>query len=203
LGNPVRDDIASIPLPERRYPSRIGGLNVLVLGGSLGAKIFNDILPEVFSIVNSKLPEHIASITHQVGRGNREDVAKEYAKFGIMDVNVVNFIDNMATQYASCDLLICRAGASTVSEVCASGIAAIFVPYPHAVDDHQRYNAEALVSANAAMMFIQSQLTVTDLADVIMALNRSRCEDMARRAKSLAIINSSEKIKEVITSFIA
>ena len=203
LGNPVRNDIASIPLPQIRYKDRSGGLNILVLGGSLGARIFNDILPEVFGVVNSQAPGHIASITHQVGRGNREEVASEYQKFGIIDVNVVNFIDDMAQMYAWADLLICRAGASTVSEVCASGIAAIFVPYPYAVDDHQKYNAENLVNDNAALMLIQSEISVANMVDILVKLDRAKCMRYAINAKNLAIENSSEKIKEVITSFIA
>lgn len=202
LGNPVRDDIANLPVPEIRYLAKTGGLNISVLGGSLGAQVFNDILPEVFSIVNSKSPGHIARITHQVGRGDCEEVNKKYAKFGIIDVNVVNFIDDMANIYANSDVLICRAGASTVSEVCNSGIMAIFVPYPYAVDDHQRHNAQTLVDSEAAIMFIQSQLTVADLADTIIALDRAKCEAMAKRARQLAIDNSSEKIKHVITGFI-
>ncbi len=203
LGNPVRNDIANIEAPEFRYPPRTGGLNILVLGGSLGAKIFNDILPEVFGMVNDKQGEHIASITHQVGKGDHEMVTRLYRKFGITNAIVINFIDDMADMYANIDLVICRAGASTVSEVSACGIAAIFVPYPYAVDDHQKYNALNLVKNGASMMFIQSELKVAELADTLISLDRSKCMDMARRAKKLAIPNSSEKIKEVITSFIA
>lgn len=202
LGNPVRDEIASIAIPELRYPSRTGGLNILVLGGSLGAKIFNDILPEVFGLVNDKQAGHIARITHQVGRGDREMVACQYEKFGIANAAVINFIDDMADMYANIDLVICRAGASTVSEISSCGVAAIFVPYPYAVDDHQKYNALNLVKNGASMMFIQSELKVAELADTLMGLDRSKCMDMARRAKKLAIPDSSKKIKEVITSFI-
>lgn len=203
LGNPVRSDIAGIAPPGIRYSSRTGGLNIVVLGGSLGAQIFNDILPEVFSIVKAKSPFHIASIIHQIGRGNSEEITKKYAQFGIINVNIQNFIDNMAGIYANCDLLICRSGASTVSEICACGIAAIFVPYPYAVDDHQMYNAQSIVSADAGIMIIQSQLEAASLADTIIALDRSKCEDMATRARDLAIIDSSEKIKQIISSFIA
>jgi UDP-N-acetylglucosamine--N-acetylmuramyl-(pentapeptide) pyrophosphoryl-undecaprenol N-acetylglucosamine transferase len=108
----------------------------------------------------------------------------------------------MAGAYAKSDLLVCRAGASTVSEVCSAGVAAIFVPYPHAVDDHQRYNAEGLVEAGAAIMVIQSQLKVNLLGETIASLDREQCKKMAEIAKSLSIAASSEKIKQVITDFI-
>jgi UDP-N-acetylglucosamine--N-acetylmuramyl-(pentapeptide) pyrophosphoryl-undecaprenol N-acetylglucosamine transferase len=115
---------------------------------------------------------------------------------------VINFIDDMADMYANVDLLICRSGASTVSEVSACGVAAIFVPYPHAVDDHQKYNALNLVNNKASMMFIQSELSVEKLADALLSLDRKKCADMAHIARSLAIKNSSDKIKEVIISLI-
>jgi UDP-N-acetylglucosamine--N-acetylmuramyl-(pentapeptide) pyrophosphoryl-undecaprenol N-acetylglucosamine transferase len=203
LGNPVRDDIASLPVPEVRYSLRQGGLNVLILGGSLGAKIFNDTLPEVFGTVESKQPGHIANITHQVGKGDREAVENEYRKFGVNNVHVINFIDHMASMYANVDLLICRSGASTVSEVSACGVAAIFVPYPYAVDDHQKYNALNLVENKASLMFIQSELSARKLVDVLLTLDRDKCADMARIARSLAITNSSEKIKEEVIGLIA
>ncbi|MCC2626251.1 MAG: murG [Burkholderiales bacterium] len=202
LGNPVRNDISSIAVPEIRYSARQGGLNILVLGGSLGAKVFNDILPEVFYMVENKQAGYIASIIHQVGKGDRESVENEYRKFGINNVNVINFIDNMADMYANVDLLICRSGASTVSEVSACGVAAIFVPYPYAVDDHQKYNALNLVENKASIMFIQSELNAQKLADTLVTLDRNKCADMASIARSLAITNSSDKIKEVITSYI-
>lgn len=203
LGNPVRSEIAGIAPPELRYATRTGsGLNVLVLGGSLGAQIFNTMLPEVFSIIQSKQPGYVANITHQVGRGTLEDVAREYKKFGIMHSKVLSFIDDIADAYANADLLISRSGASTISEVCVSGIAAIFVPYPYAVDDHQRHNAAALVNAKAAIMFTQTQLSISGLVDTLLTLDRDKCSAMANRAKELAINNSSEKIKQLITSLI-
>lgn len=202
LGNPVRNDIACIQIPEIRYSARTGGLNILVMGGSLGAKIFNDILPEVFKRVNDKLPSHVASIVHQVGKGNRDIVEDAYKQRGIDNIRVVNFIDDMANMYANIDLVICRSGASTVSEICACGTAAIFVPYPYAVDDHQKYNALSLVKSGASMMFIQSEIKIEELVDTLLALDRSKCMDMARRARRLGLNNSSEKIKQVITGFI-
>ncbi|MCC2645882.1 MAG: UDP-N-acetylglucosamine--N-acetylmuramyl-(pentapeptide) pyrophosphoryl-undecaprenol, partial [Burkholderiales bacterium] len=202
LGNPVRKDIDDIPGPEIRYAARSGGLNILILGGSLGAKIFNDILPEVFGIINNNQAGHIANITHQVGKGDLETVASQYQNFGVNNITVINFIDDMAMMYANIDLVICRAGASTVSEICAVGLAAIFVPYPYAVDDHQKYNALNLVKTGASIMFDQSSLSAAKLADTIIALNRPKCKDMAQLTKELAIKDSSEKIKQVITSFI-
>ena len=213
VGNPIREDILSIEAPKQRY-SRRGGLNILVVGGSLGASIFNEVLPKVFAEVLADKPDHIASITHQVGQGDIDLVEKVYKSFGfclneeqrtenqkIPKINIVNFIDNIAAVYSKTDLVICRSGASTVSEICAVGIAAIFVPYPHAVDDHQLYNAKPLVDANAAMLILQSELAGPKLADMIFSLERKDCQLMADHARKLAIRNSTTQIKDIITTF--
>lgn len=202
LGNPVRKDLLTISAPEERYSSRVGGLNILVLGGSLGAKIFNDCLPKVFNRVELIKSDHIANIKHQAGRGDCEEVLAKYHELGIKNVQVTSFIDDMALEYRNADLIICRAGASTVSEVCNVGIAAIFVPYPYAVDDHQRYNVQGLVDENAALMILQNELEINGLASVIKGLGRSKCLAMALKAKHMALIDSDQKIKQVITNFI-
>lgn len=192
VGNPVREDILNLNDIDERYATRQNGLNILVVGGSLGAKALNDIMPEVCSKLNN-----LGSITHQVGRGDINEINAHYAKYNI-NANVVNFIDNMASQYKQADLIICRAGASTVSEIMAVGIAAIFIPYPYAVDDHQRYNAKPLVDINGAYMIIQNELTVDKLTGLINMTSRQQCVSMAKITASIAIKDSTTRITNII-----
>ena len=191
-GNPVRDDIAMLPNPQQRYAERCGGLNILVVGGSLGAKMLNDILPEVCSRLNN-----LNQVTHQVGRGDLNKVQKDYTQLGV-NAQVVSFINDMAAAYAEADLIICRSGASTVSEVANVGIAAVFIPYPYAVDDHQRYNVIPLVERKAAFMIPQSELSVDGLVNLISSLDRLKCSKMAELAKDLAIPDSTDRIVTII-----
>lgn len=194
VGNPVRSEILSIDVPETRYTNKNSGLNILIVGGSLGAKVFNELLPDVMAKV-----KNVANITHQVGRGDKSLVEGAYKKHGV-HVNVVNFIDDMANAYTKADLVICRAGASTVSEVAAVGIAAIFVPYPYAVDDHQYYNAKYLVDAGAAQVIKQRDLTEDGLADVINHLDKNSCHTMAINGRKVAKPNSSDDIYQLVTT---
>lgn len=196
VGNPVRPEILAIEAPETRYSNKNGGLNVLIIGGSLGAKIFNEILPLVFAKVSN-----LAKITHQVGRGDKSSVEEAYKKCGV-NANIVNFIDDMADAYTEADLIICRAGASTVSEVAVVGVAAIFVPYPYAVDDHQYYNAKYLVNASAAKLIKQADLTVDALAEVINNLDRHLCQAMAINGRKVAKSSSSNDIYQLIIKLI-
>lgn len=196
VGNPVRPEIINIEPPEKRYAKRNGGLNILILGGSLGAKIFNDILPEVFSQV-----DNVTSITHQVGRGDKLAVETAYEKYHV-NAHVVNFIDNMADAYANNDLIICRSGASTVSEVAAVGIAAIFVPYPYAVDNHQYFNAKYLEDCAAAEIVMQKDLISGKIVGKIEALNREACLQMAKNCKKCAKVNSTRDIYKIISNFL-
>lgn len=192
VGNPVRKDITQLDPPEIRYNARHNGLNLLVLGGSLGAKALNDTLPEVCSRLSN-----LGKVLHQVGRGDAEAVSKHYASFGV-NAQVVNFIDDMAKSYSEADLIICRSGASTVSEVCVAGIAAVFVPYPFAVDDHQRYNAEPLVAQGAAYLLLQSDLTIEKLTSLVNSLDRDKCLFMANKARTIAIDDSVSRIVDII-----
>lgn len=196
VGNPVRSEIANILPPHERYILNSGGLNILVIGGSLGARIFNQILPEAFANCNN-----IGEITHQAGRNNSIEVKDLYQKNNIK-ANVVDFIDNMAEAYNKADLIICRAGASTVSEVAAVGVAAIFVPYPYAVDNHQYHNARYLESCNAAEILIQKDLTPDKMRSIIMHLSREKCLKMAENGRKYAKINSTADICNIIYSFL-
>ena len=185
-----------IPPPLTRYTTRTAGLNLLIVGGSLGASILNEIMPLVCSKITN-----INKIVHQAGKGNIQTIQNKYSKLGIK-AEVTNFIHNMAQIYTDTDLIICRSGASTVSEIASVGLAAIFIPYPHAVDNHQYYNALPLVQQNAAKIFIQDELTVDKLADCINALDREQCLMMAMNAKKLAIDNSCDKIVGIIKQYL-
>lgn len=202
VGNPVRDEIIRIEEPKNRYARRSGGLNIAIVGGSLGAKVFNDKLPAVFAKVSKENPLLINKIVHQVGRDNRQEVEAVYRGAGLFNVEVVNFITDMAALYSDTDLLICRSGASTVSEICASGVAALFVPYPYAVDDHQHYNAKPLVAIDAAYMLLQHELTTETVANLLLNVTRTTCAEMACKSKSLAIPDSTLQIKKIIVSLI-
>lgn len=192
VGNPVREDILNLESPEKRYGERSGGLNILVVGGSLGAKMLNDMLPEVCAKLNN-----ISQVIHQVGRGDAASVQKHYLQAGV-NAKVINFIEDMASVYATTDLIICRSGASTVSEVCNVGIASIFIPYHFAVDDHQRFNAMPSVKRGAAYMITHEELTTTKLVELISGLDREKCLKMAISAKKLAINDSVKRIADVI-----
>jgi UDP-N-acetylglucosamine--N-acetylmuramyl-(pentapeptide) pyrophosphoryl-undecaprenol N-acetylglucosamine transferase len=158
-GNPVRADIVALPTPDIRFAGREGPLRLLVLGGSLGAKAINEAVPQALAL----LPHLHYEVWHQTGVQHAESTEAMYETVGISG-RVVPFIDHMSEAYGWADLVICRAGALTVAEVIASGISALFIPYPLAVDDHQTYNGGALVAAHSAWMMPQSKLTPETLA---------------------------------------
>lgn len=196
VGNPVREDILQIDNIESRYNSRSGGLRVLVLGGSLGAKIFNDNLPYVFEHLSN-----IESIIHQVGRGDVVYVQQQYDELKIK-AKVVGFINDMKEVYNNIDLIICRSGALTVSEICAVGIAAIFVPYQYAVDDHQRFNVEGLVADGTAVMLLQKDFTIQKMISIIRDFDRTKCLKMALKAHKHAILDSQQRIVDIAKNFL-
>lgn len=183
-GNPVRQDIVMLSAPAVRYANRKGGLNILVLGGSQGARVLNEIVPEALKILPAGLRPNI---WHQVGRASpAEDIADAYSKLEI-DARVDLFIENMAEAYAWSDLVIARSGAMTVAEISVAGIASILIPFPHAVDDHQTANARYLADAGAAVLIQQAELSVECLSDLISALSvdRARVINMAQQAHTL------------------
>src|SRR5204863_9898873 len=154
-GNPVRADIAGIPAPDERFANRNGPLRVLVVGGSLGAQALNEAVPKALA----QLPAHERPhVVHQSGEKHLESLRASYAAAGVQG-ELVPFIDDMARRYAEADLVICRAGAVTIAELSAAGMASILVPFPHAVDDHQSANARFLADRGAAILLPQTQLT--------------------------------------------
>lgn len=181
LGNPVRDDIAALPPPAERFAGRKGPLRLLVIGGSLGARALNEVVPEAMSRLSAaELPE----IVHQAGEKQIDELKANYAAVGV-EAHCVPFIEDMAGAYGWADLVICRAGALTVAELAAAGVASILVPYPFAVDDHQTANARFLVGVGGAFLLPQNELSADSIA-LIRNYSRGQLLEMAEKARSLA-----------------
>ncbi len=181
-GNPVRPEIAAITAPENRYAERSGPLRVLVVGGSLGAKALNDVVPRALALIAGQ-PRPL--VTHQSGEQHVDALRQAYSAAGV-SAKTPAFIEDMAPAYAEADLVVCRAGATTVAEIAAAGVASVLVPYPHAVDDHQTANARFLADAGAAILVPESELSAERLAGLLARFDRVWLGDMARRARSLA-----------------
>ena len=191
-GNPVRPEIAAIAAPESRYAGRSGPLRVLVVGGSLGAKALNDVVPRALALLTGER----LLLTHQSGAQHVESLRQAYSAAGVPAATPA-FIEDMAAAYAEADLVVCRAGATTVAEIAAAGVASILVPYPHAVDDHQTANARFLADAGAAVLAPQSELTAARLAELIAGFDRARLCEMAKRARSLGRPDATEAVARV------
>jgi UDP-N-acetylglucosamine--N-acetylmuramyl-(pentapeptide) pyrophosphoryl-undecaprenol N-acetylglucosamine transferase len=196
-GNPVRRQIASLPAPMERYAARQGPLRLLVVGGSLGAKALNEIVPAALAL----LPAHLRpAVVHQSGRAHLAALEGAYAAAGV-EATAVEFIEDMAAEYAGADLLICRAGAMTVAEVACAGVAAIFVPFPFAIDDHQTANARFLSDKRAALLAPQDTLDAAKLARVIAGLDRAQCLAMAERARACAKPDAATAVARTCIEF--
>lgn len=178
-GNPVRADIASLSMPEERFRDRSGPLRILVVGGSLGAQALNENVPRALALLDPR-----PTVVHQAGEKHLDALRKHYAEAGVQG-ELVAFIDDMAARYAAADLVICRAGAMTIAELSAGGLASVLVPFPFAVEDHQTANARFLADQGAAILLPQKELTPQRLASVIGSLDRAKLLDMARKARAL------------------
>ena len=189
-GNPVRKDIIALPHPAERYPACEGPLRLLVVGGSLGAQALNEVLPKALALLPAA---ERPRVTHQAGAKHIEALRKAYAAAGV-EVAAFAFIDDMAKAYANTDLVICRAGATTVAEVACAGVAALFVPFPFAVDDHQTANAQFLSGKNAALLVQQAVLTPETLAAQLRTLTRERCLMLAEAARALAKPDAAREV---------
>jgi UDP-N-acetylglucosamine--N-acetylmuramyl-(pentapeptide) pyrophosphoryl-undecaprenol N-acetylglucosamine transferase len=192
VGNPVRAEIAALAPPEQRMTARQGRLRLLVIGGSLGAKIFNDVMPEA---IKSLPPDLCPEVWHQCGRDAQARTEGAYVGAAIKP-RVVEFVDDMAAAYAWADLVLCRAGAMTVTELAASGSASILVPYLYAVDDHQTANARFLSERGAAVLVPQQELTPLRARELLegFAANRDLILKMARSARGLAITDATDTV---------
>jgi UDP-N-acetylglucosamine--N-acetylmuramyl-(pentapeptide) pyrophosphoryl-undecaprenol N-acetylglucosamine transferase len=199
LGNPVRAPIAALPAPAARYAGRDDALRQLVLGGSQGARSLNAVLPEVLA----GLPAHVrVQVRHQCGPKHLEATLRVYAAARV-DARVDAFIDDMAQAYAWADLVVCRAGALTLAELCAAGLPAVLVPFPAAVDDHQTRNAASLVEAGAAIIVAEGDafaerlgVVLTELGEGGDAAARARLLTMARAARNLAKPDAAARIAD-------
>ena len=191
VGNPVRHEIAALPAPDVRYAGREGRLRLLVIGGSLGAKALNDVLPLALARMQSAVrPE----VRHQAGAKNIDALRANYAAAGVA-AECLPFIEDMAAAYAWCDVAICRAGASTIAELAAAGIPAGLVPYPYAVDDHQTLNAHFLADSEAAWLLLQAGLGVEELAVWLAGLTRN---ELLRRASNARALGKAEATQDMV-----
>ncbi|OGT35111.1 MAG: undecaprenyldiphospho-muramoylpentapeptide beta-N-acetylglucosaminyltransferase [Gammaproteobacteria bacterium RIFCSPHIGHO2_12_FULL_37_14] len=196
IGNPVRQEIENLYPPIERMSARQSPCHLLVLGGSLGAQAINEILPKALLHLSfTERPE----ILHQTGK-KHFDVTKQAYQTRDLPVNLVPFIGDMAAAYQWADIVLCRAGALTVAELCTVGLGAIFVPYPHAVDDHQTANAQYMVNHQAAVCIQQSDLSEKGLAEIISNLASSPAKRlrMAQAAYQLRFVDVSEKIFAIL-----
>ncbi len=195
VGNPVRPEIENLPAPEERIPVARSPFRLLVLGGSLGAQALNTIVPQAMGALRA---DERPDIWHQTGDKNADTVKKDYESMGIQ-ANIEPFIKDMAAAYAWADVVLCRAGALTVSELCVAGLGAVFVPFPFAVDDHQTANASFMVKQHAAMCIQQTELTVGRLADIVKQFNAvpTKRLAMAQSAYQLRKVQVAKKIFEI------
>jgi UDP-N-acetylglucosamine--N-acetylmuramyl-(pentapeptide) pyrophosphoryl-undecaprenol N-acetylglucosamine transferase len=191
VGNPVRREIAQLPTPTMRFKGREDTLRVLVVGGSLGARVFNDIVPQAVKQLSG------IEVRHQSGRTHAEATRAAYGNHA--GVQVSEFIDDMAEAYAWADVVIARAGAMTVAELSAAGCCAVLVPYPHAVDDHQTENARYLSTREAAVLLPQPEFTPTRLTQLLREFqnDRSRIQRTAEAARSLAVPDAAIAVADV------
>ena len=192
-GNPVRADIASLAEPQVRYGARSGKLNVLVVGGSLGAQALNEALPNALAKLRE---QERPSVIHQTGKKHFESVQQLYAQAGV-EADVRPFLDDMANQYAKADLVICRAGALTIAELAAAGVASMLIPFPFAVDDHQSGNARFLSDQGAAVLLPQKELSAETLTQLLREMNRGKLLRMAQAARKLAKPEATQVVVSV------
>ena len=190
VGNPLRAAFTRQAGPAERFAGRTGPLKLLVVGGSLGARALNEIVPQALALIPA---DRRPLVTHQSGATQIDALRANYEAAGVQ-AELTPFIDDTATAYAEADLIVCRAGASTVTEIAAVGAAAVFVPFPHAVDDHQTTNARFLVDAGAGWLVQQSDLTPRWLADMLLNTERPALVQKALEAKKMQKTNATREV---------
>jgi len=190
IGNPLREAFTHYPDPAARFAGRSGPLRLLVVGGSLGAKALNEVVPQALALIPAA---QRPIVTHQSGAKQIDALRANYQAAGV-EAELVPFIDDMARAYAEADLVICRAGATTVTEIAAIGAAALFVPFPHAVDDHQTTNARFLVDQGAGWLVQQHELSAEKLADMLRNMERPALVQRALEAKKLQKTSATDDI---------
>jgi UDP-N-acetylglucosamine--N-acetylmuramyl-(pentapeptide) pyrophosphoryl-undecaprenol N-acetylglucosamine transferase len=194
VGNPVRVEIAHLEAPAQRFSEHHDALRIVVLGGSQGAVALNELVPEALKQVSA---QQDIQIKHQAGKKNWEKTQQTYQTLNLQ-ADVLSFVDDMASLLSWADVVICRSGALTVSELAAGGIASVLIPYPYAVDDHQTANGAFLQKVGAAKMFAQKDLTAARLAqELLPILNRETLQKMAEQARTLAQPQATERVVAV------
>jgi UDP-N-acetylglucosamine--N-acetylmuramyl-(pentapeptide) pyrophosphoryl-undecaprenol N-acetylglucosamine transferase len=193
VGNPIRAEIIAIAAPATRFSGRSGNLRILVIGGSLGAQALNEVVPQALAMipVNER-----PLVVHQAGAKNLQDLQQQYRTAGV-EAETLAFIEDMAAMYQWCDVVICRAGAITVFELAAAGVASVLVPLPHAVDDHQTGNAHYLADADAALLLPQPELNAAKLAGIFRRFTRPKLLEMACNARRLAKPSATEDVARI------
>lgn len=190
VGNPLREAFLKQPAPAERFAGRSGPLRLLVVGGSLGAQALNRVVPQALGLIpTAQRPQ----VLHQSGEKQIDELRANYAAAGVL-AECTPFIDDTASAYANADLVIGRAGASTVTELAAVGAASLLVPFPAAVDDHQTHNARFLVDAGAAWLEAQAGLTPEKLAALLQALDRTQLLAMAEKARTVARTGATDAV---------
>ncbi len=199
IGNPVRQDITAVEPPDTRFANRNGPIRILVIGGSQGATKLNAVVPYAIARLGDRIP---LDVRHQAGERWHEAAREAYTKAGVR-AQVTAFIEDMAGAYSWADLVICRSGALTVSELAAVGVGAVLVPFPAAVDDHQTHNAQYLVSEGAAVLIHDRELTAERLAQELEQLcaGRGKLLAMADRARMLAKPHAGEELAQAVLKF--
>jgi len=193
-GNPVRAEIENLPAPAERFRGRNGPLSVLVVGGSLGAKVLNEIVPAALSRLDLA---HRPHVVHQSGVAHADTVRATYATLRVQ-AEVLPFIDDMPARLAACDVIVCRAGAVTVSELCAAGVASVLVPLIVSTTSHQRDNATYMTQRGAALHLPQAQLGPESLATLLSGLDRDKLRAMAEQARLLARPQAAARVADAI-----
>ncbi|VFP78746.1 UDP-N-acetylglucosamine--N-acetylmuramyl-(pentapeptide) pyrophosphoryl-undecaprenol N-acetylglucosamine transferase [Candidatus Erwinia haradaeae] len=196
VGNPVRTEILSLPKPSIRFSGRQGPIRVLVIGGSQGAHILNQIIPQVAYQLGNKI-----CLWHQVGKGAIHSVKHAYMKINSIHYRISEFINNMAHAYSWADVVICRSGAMTVSELAVVGLPAIFVPFQHK-DRQQYWNALLVVKTGGAVIYEEHWFTADLVAEQLASWDRLKLLEMANKVHTMAILDSTERVAEIVRNAI-
>jgi UDP-N-acetylglucosamine--N-acetylmuramyl-(pentapeptide) pyrophosphoryl-undecaprenol N-acetylglucosamine transferase len=197
-GNPVRAEIEALPEPAQRWAGRSGPLRVLVVGGSLGAQVLNHTVPAALALLAAKQP---VQVLHQTGSLQARQVRQAYAEAGLQ-AEVLPFIDDMPRRLGECDVMVCRAGAITVSELCAAGVPAVLVPLIVSTTAHQRDNAQWMAGHGAAVHLPQAEFTAQSLAEVLAGLSRDTLLPMAQRARQLARPHAAARVADELETLV-
>jgi len=198
-GNPVRSEIEALAVPEARFAGRSGPLRLLVVGGSLGAQVLNECVPQALALCAET---QRLRVTHQTGEAHLAAVRDGYARAGV-EAELLPFIDDMSRRLAECDVLVCRAGAVTVSEICAAGVASVLVPLVVSTTGHQRDNAEHMARHAAAIHLPQSELAPQRLAELLRGLTRPALLAMAQKARAIALPHAAARVADELEGLVA